>query len=347
MKGEHGGSTSDGMTIHLHTLDEETPPGWDAFLTREELHAAWDWTIMRAMRAGQLERSVVAVLRVQGEIEGIVTGRLNGPRRGGPWLCGVLDVDSLCTSFLPGYTFSAGWTAERQGTALDDVEAALAERYGRRLLGVCYRQVSAQDLPHVASGASVVRPGRPIAVFDNTFADSGEYLASLSKQRRKGVRRFMRDVEARGVDFSFTETGGDRVEVDVVDACALQASVVERNHSARWLRKRFLGREYARALLTSPGVARMTYHDPRGQLTAYSLIWRHSRRPAGACWGMRAVDEGGVKNLWFHHLAAQALWCVNTGREQFLSGQGTLDLKREFGFVGVPQWAVLKPLPRR
>ncbi|WP_422752217.1 hypothetical protein [Micromonospora sp. WMMD708] len=336
---------NDGLTVTLHDPHlADAPAGWDAFMAEEHLMAAWSWPLVRA--AASRRTVIAATVRYGPDVVGLITGRFHGPRTGRstvPW-AGIVDVDSLSSSTLPGITLAAG----ADGAALTDtigaLRSALREAHGGRVRGLMFRQVSAETLPALLTRPAIVREGGPIAWFPNRFASFEDYLRSLGRRRRYDLRRILAGVAASDLHVAST-LRREPVQVQPAQLCELIASVVNRHHDKWWLPKRLMSPAMAAAQLTTPGVHLNGYRDG-DRLIALNVIFDHPELPLSAGWGAFSVAEGGRRDLWYHNNLELARWCIDTGRRGFLSGQGSLVEKRRLGHEMIRQWAVLIPLPR-
>ncbi|MBB5874176.1 hypothetical protein F4553_007610 [Allocatelliglobosispora scoriae] len=334
------------LTVSLHDPHQPVPPsGWTEFIDAQRLIAAWSWSLVVAAAAGRVP-VVAGTIHDGTGVVGLVTGRFIGPRvrRGARPVAGIVDIDSLTTSALPGIVLAAGADRAAQIEAVAAVRLALRREHGRRVRAIAFRQILEPALPTVLRWPAVVREGGSVTWFPNTFDSFDAYLASLKKKRRGDLRRIYSEV---GNDTGLTVTssldGGPRPEITPADLCALTDSVVNRHHRTWWLRRRYLSPVMATALLAEPGTHLRAYRDGSGRLIAVHLVFDHHELPMSAIWGAYTVDEGGRRDLWYHSHAELTRWCVETGRQGFLGGQGSLVEKARLGQQVVRQWAVLIP----
>jgi len=333
-----------GLSVELHDPWAARPPeGWQKFVDRQGLHAHWDWAFTNACAVDG--RPVVACTVQDGHtVRGLLTARLLGPRLGSGTgtrpLAGVLDVTCLYSSAEPGLVLD---DESLTGEAIAEVRRALRREFGARLRGLLLRQVSAARLPAVLRWPAVVREGGPIAVFTNSFGDFDDYLGALPKKRRHFVRRTLRTIDgAPELTTRFTARGDPRGPLPPARLRALGDSVVERNHRAWWLRKRFTGAAAMHAALAHDRVEWLTYHQGE-ELLAYAQLWQHEDLPHLGGWGAESIHDGGRRDLWFHFIVTTIRWCVEARRAGIVGGQGTATAKRRLGFDLNRQWAVLIP----
>ncbi|MCP2326885.1 hypothetical protein HDA40_005392 [Hamadaea flava] len=332
-----------GLTVRRHDPQRDVEPdGWADFADKNRLGVAWAWPLVRAAAAGGRQTALIATLHDGPDVAGLVTGRFIGPRvsRGRQPIAGILDIDSLTTSCFPGIV------TERPEAFGDAVDAVLTEVRG--IQGVLLRQIVAETLPAVLRRPAVVREGVPMAHFANRFADFDAYAHSLG--RRRGPLRPVYNRLGRDTDLVVESTmdGDLSIPVTAADLRRLVNLVVDRHHTRRWLRKRYLSEAVAAAQVGTPGVHLRTYRDLAGRLLAVHTVLDHPDLPVSSAWGSLDLADGGRKDLWFHSNAELSRWCIETGRRGFLSGQGSLAEKQRLGHETTRQWQVLIPAsPRR
>lgn len=322
------------------------PAGWQEFITAHNLHPTWDWSIVHAYAATSRPAVLAATIHDGDRTVALATARFAGPRtgRGAVPLTGVVDVDCLASSALPGVMLADPDDPELLAEALVALRAGLRHRFGPRVRGVMFRQVGADWLPTLLRWPAVVRQGGPIGVWHNRFDDFDAYLSTLRRTRRQFLRKTMRELESDpDVRVAYTACGDQPGALTAEQVCDLVNQVIDRHHRKWWLRKRYKRPELAAAELAHPQVERLTYHDASGQLLAYVLVGDHDRMPLLGTWGAPSQEQGGRRGLWFHFQAFLIRWCIDTGREGLIAGQGTPDEKRRLGYDLQPQWAVLLP----
>ncbi len=259
-------------------------------------------------------------------------------------MTGVVDVDCLASSALPGIALSDPDDLELLAEVVTALRIALRQRFGQRLRGLMFRQIGAEWLPALLRRPAVVRQGGPIAVFHNRFSDFDEYLKSLGRKRRQSIQSITRRLEADpDLRVGSTLWGKEPTPLTADEAAGLLKHVVDRHHQRWWLRKRYLHPDLAQAKLDHPQVDRITYHDHAGRLLAYATIWNHPTMPLLGAWGALQPNEGGRKGLWFHCQAKLAKWCIDRGLAGMIVGQGSPEEKRRLGYDLQPQWTVLLP----
>lgn len=359
------GLVSNGLEVAWHDPHAAAPPPeWDRFVEEQRLPRPWAWPIVRASATGHRMAVLTATIKDGPRVAALVTARFPGlrPGRGRVPLAGLVDVDCLASSSLPGIALAgegagpvmagggtgagarAGGDPRLRAAVVAALRDGLRREYGARVRAVMFRQVDREWLPAVLQWPAVVREGSPIAVFRNRFDSFDGYLAGLSTNRRRSLRKLIRRIDADPqVRVSFTGRGDPPEPVDIATLCGLHDQVLDRHHHRWWLRRRRLPSGLVAAQLADPGVHRVTYHGSAGRLLAFTLVWDHPTLPIAGAWGGLAPHAGGRDGLWFHVLALLIRWCVETGRTGIRLGQGSPGEKRRMGCELGRQWAVLIP----
>lgn len=335
-----------GLAVTLHDTSSVPPSGWAEFVAAQRLPAMWDWTVIQAVASARRTPVLAATVHDGGTVRGLVTARFVGARLRSDAIpvAGVVDVDCLVSSSLPGITLDPAAGPELLGETVAALRDTLRRVYGRRVRALLFRQVSAEMLPAVLRWPAIVREGGPIAVFHNRFTSFDAFLATLSRDRRSSLRRLIRRLDADpDLTISFTGWGDPREPLDVATLRDLQARTVDRHHRRWYLRRRVSHPAVIRAVLAQPTVHRLTYRDGTGRLLAYATAWDHPERPVLAAWGALGLTEGGRKHQWFHYMTVYLRWCIENGRQGLISGQANIADKVRLGHGTQRQWAVLVP----
>jgi hypothetical protein len=329
----------------------KAPPGWADGIRNAGVHEVWDWSVVRTVAAIGRSRLLAGMFRDGGRIVGLGTARLygiGGRRR----FTGLVDVDCLATSALPGIALAGGIpaTLHPDGTApalfaaaLHAFESALRREYGRWVQAVAYRQIYGRELPVVLRGATVVREGTAVAVLHNRFTDHDGYLRSLTKSRRVDQRRLVRNIDA-DPDVTVWLGPASAANLDVDTFFRLNLSTARRNHRARWPPLRYWRREMFSTVLALPKVEAIRYTDPDGGLIAASVMFDHPIGPVLGPWGARPLGPDRRSGLWFDHLDRLVRQAITAGRPLVIGGKGQAGLKASLGFEPYQQWTVLRRL---
>lgn len=333
------------LEVRLHDLGSSEPPGWGRFARSHDLPAVWDWSLMAVKAATSAVPALGITVHDDSRLVGVGAARVPSLRVRGRIVQGVLDVDCLVSASTPGLHVVGG--PEGYQAALAGLRAAARQRFGPRINAVLLRQVPAALLAPAQRWPSIVREAPPIACFRNEFADFDEYLASLSRVRRKSLRRILRRFDADDdVSCFFTATGAPGPRLDAREACELSNVTVHRHHDRRWLPKRLMNPDLMAATLDHPDVDVITYHW-NGRLVAFGSLVGPGRMPMAHSWGALPQEQGGRRDLWFHHKATYVRHVIDAGLTGFVAGAGTPEPKRSLGLRLTPNWSVLQPLGDR
>jgi hypothetical protein len=327
--------------LDVEVLDprhDPEPAYWAALRARAGLRADWAWDMIGTSAWLARLPLLVAVLHRAGAPVGVATGTYSGlpyhhkrfvPVRGGP-LVGVWHVRAPASSALPGWWLDDGLTVR------DVVRCRPA--IGRGCAGVLLRQVSPEDLTVLPARARLVRPTEPSwALPLHDVGDVTEWIGGLRRKRRAHLRATWRETNA-----------DQRIVVDL--AAASTADPAEVVHLLRHNENKYRGRlsplptatGYLRALMRRDDVLTVTYRD-RGTsaLLAVGVTLDDPRWPMPRYWSMLPVEQGGVRNAYFHHLTVLVDWAIVNGKQGLLLGKGKSEVKESLGAVPNEQSAVL------
>ncbi|MFG3441319.1 GNAT family N-acetyltransferase [Nonomuraea sp. NPDC047897] len=339
--------------MQLELLDpcrDAQPPGWEAFRQAEGLSAIWAYDVIAASSRGSWARPLLAVFRDGPRLAGVVgavyvglrtpnSGRVPRPRRE-PLL---LDVRLPGHSNGPTWHFAGDVPPERRRALLREFERAARRHLGWGLAGVLYRMVTEPELPQVARRGCVVRDS-PGSMYLPVRWDSVEgWITSLSKNRRKSLRRQIRQIaEIPGL---VVRDGTARGDLDAVELAELNRRHTDRLAS-RLDPRAPLPAAYFHELLRRDDVRLISYHEGE-RLLAFSVVYEHPDTPVSGPWAALRPEEGGRQDLYFDVYPRIVRWAVEKGAERVLFGRGRVDIKRSLGmahvplrFVVVPRWAM-------
>lgn len=327
------------LTSHVTFAgDGGTQPGWSDFLAREQLCALWDYDLLQslALSPDPFCPTFTAAVRHHDEIVGVFVGSFRGLRPTvAPGRIGPLVADMR----MPGQAHEASWHLRsdldpaRQQSVIAEFERGLLAALGRsRLAGIAYRNVCARTAPALQRVGAIRReangPGTVLPLPD-TYQ---EYLAGLSKKRRKSLRRGAAAIEERTrVEFSTKRT-----DLDPVEVAELYRGMSDRYPPMRLDPRPQLPAEYFRRLLDREDVCTISYHAD-GRLMAVGTLMRHPVTPWGAYWAMVHPSEGGVPHLYFDHYARYVRYAIEEeGASGLSSGRGLVAEKQSVGYQVIP-----------
>lgn len=338
------------MTVDVEVVDprhDPEPSGWSDFRRSQHLHPPWDYGLLAVEAWLSRNPPLLAVAREAGAVVAAMAVMVCAPaqrRYGGPSASRFLPrLAQVYQPWLGAQGFV--WTSEADGpTVLRALERGVRARLGPGLAGMLYRNVPADLAPALAGRGRVVRPVAPAAaVLANTWGSDEEWLASLSRNRRKNVRRVDRLV-AEDTSLRVRFTAG-RSDVDAVELADLL-----RAHRASFGRQPFdprtpVAAPYLAALVTRSDVRTMTYTEPDGRVVAFSTYLDHPVRPILQFWATRRRDDGGRAHLYFDCHARAVRHVIATARRELFAGRGMFEQKRSLGFDAMPMCVVGVPRP--
>ncbi|MCP2254029.1 hypothetical protein LY13_002793 [Prauserella aidingensis] len=326
------------------------PDGWSEFACTAGPHAVWEPELLRI--EGWLTRNPPLLVTVH-DTDGIVvalsalvcrptrTPRYapRRARRGPMWA----EVAQPWLSGLPGVVRRPGVSGDHLRVAVRSAERALARRLGAGLAGLFYRGVGSDLLPELIGRGRIHRRTDPSAVLDNTFSSVDEWLASLSKSRRAGLRRQHRRAEA---DPALVVRGGPgRTDIDAAAVAGLLNDHRARFPTPAGDTRSPIAAPYVEAFVRRPDVHTLTYHDTDGRLLALNTLLDHHDVVVKQHWAALPPEEGGRQGLYFDAYVRAVRWCIAHGRPRISSGRGKLDVKTSLGFTPRDVHGVIAPRP--
>jgi hypothetical protein len=328
------------------------PDGWADFQRRQRLHPVWGYDLMRVESWLSRNPVLLATVRRDGRIVAAMSlvvclswraARyapipVSRTRRVRPRL---VEVTQPWLSGYPGVVFDDVPDVAERRSVIAMFERELVRYLGSGLVGVLYRQLGGGDVAALSGRGRLVRTVDPVAVLHNTFTDEEQWLASLHKKRRLGLRRQARIVAA---DPTLVVHGGPgRTDLDATEAGAL----INR-HRAGFPRRLIDNRSpvaaaYLSAFLRHPDVHTLTYHDTTGRLLALHILLDNESSPALQHWAALPIEDGGRRHLYFDAHRRAIRFAVRGGRAELTAGRGTIELKSDLGFGTRSVHAVAAP----
>jgi hypothetical protein len=327
------------LDAESHALHDAAPPGWAAHRRAARLPCAWDWPLMQARDGDDDIPHLAFTISDAGTLVGLGAARLPGLRVAGGTLAGVLDVDCLVSSALPGIEVGGGQEGYRE--ALIALRRATRRRFGRRVSAVLLRQVPEALLSTATAFPSVVLTAPPIGRHPLDYASFDDYLATLSKSRRKEFRQIDRDPD---LVITSTVRGDPRPNLDLDATLTIAHETVRRHHSSRWLPKRLVGRGVLTAAAHHDEVDIITYERRTGGLLSYGLVLGGGTWPVSLMAGSVRPAPDVRSGVWFPREILGAKHWIEAGVPGYLSGAGSDQAKVGLGHHMAPVWSVLHPL---
>jgi hypothetical protein len=340
------------LEVGFHDLDDEPPPGWDAYRRAARLPCAWDWSLMRARAADGGAPHLGLTIRDSGSVVGLGAARLpglgvarlagsrgDGARPARSTLAGVLDVDCLVTSALSGLEVEGA--ADRYAAALTGLRLATRRHFGRRVVAILLRQVPESRLSTATRFASVVLEAPPIGRHTLAYDSFDSYLRGLSSSRRNEFRQIERD---RDVVVTYTGRGDARPALDLDAMLAMVNDTVRRHQVHRFLPKRLIGPKLLTAVARHDEVDVVTYEHREGGLLGFGLVLGGGAWPVSWVAGFLPRGPRVRGGLWFHRELLYAKHWIESGVPGYVSGAGTDEAKIRMGHQMTPVWSVLHPL---
>ncbi|ANN19588.1 hypothetical protein SD37_30895 [Amycolatopsis orientalis] len=305
------------MKIRFH--DPRADPvaeGWPEFVPAARLHPVWDYEVMGLDGWTARNPPVLVTLADGAGIVAALSVLVCRPRlrpRFAPtpghrllrpfWA----EVCQPWLSGYPGLVFAPRVAAVERRPLIREFERALRRRLGPGLLGVLYRAVGEEFATDLRGPGRLVKHVDSVAVLKNRFGSEDEWIASLPKSRRGGLRRQRRRL-------------------------ALDSRTMP---SAAFLR-RFLRR---------PDVHTLTYTGADGRLLAVNTLLDRPDSPVKQHWGKLPVTEGGRQGLLFDSCIHAMRYATRRGVKELAAGRGLPELKATLGFRARPVYTAAVPRP--
>ena len=336
------------MTVSV--LDPRVDPepfGWTDFQRRHHLHAPWDYALLTMEAWLSRHPPLLVIARSGNVIVAAMAVLVCAPARAGryarprPFLGGRLlpRVAQVYQPWLGGEGFVL---ADGGAEVLRAMERAVRSRLGPAMVGMIYRNVPESLVPLVSGRGRLVRPVQPAAsVLENRWGSEDEWLASLSRNRRKNVRKVDRLVAADPT--LVVRSGAGRSDVDGAELAGLL-----RTHRTKFGTQRFdprtpVGAEYLSAVVRRPDVHTLTYSDVDGRVLAFSTYLDHPVAPVLQFWASRA--DGARAHLYFDCHARAIRHVIASGRKELSAGRAMFEQKQTLGFGARPMCVVGVPGP--
>lgn len=331
------------MTVTVHDpRHDPAPPGWAEFVADRHLYPPWDYDLLGIEAWLSRNPPLLAVARSGTEIVGALTAMVCVPGQADRYAPARTSrlIPKLAQVYQPWLGGEGFLVPSGEPDVLRALEKGLRTRLGPALAGLIYRNVPASLAPLVSGRGRVTRTVTPAAsMLENRFADEDAWLASLSRNRRKNVRRVDRLVAA---DPSLVVSFGPaRSDVDGAVLAGLM-----RTHRAKFGRQPFDPRTpvagaYLAKMVARPDVHTLTYSDVDGQVQAFATYLDHPVTPILQFWASRE-DRG---HLYFDCHARAIRHVIAGGRKELFAGRAKAAEKESLGFGARPMCVVGVPGP--
>ncbi|MEV7551787.1 GNAT family N-acetyltransferase [Amycolatopsis sp. NPDC089917] len=341
------------MKIGFHDpRTDPVPPGWPEFFDLARLHPVWDYEVMGLDAWTARNPPVLVTVADDAGIVAAFSVLVCRPRlryRFAPtpghrllrpfWA----EVCQPWLSGYPGVVFDPRVPPAERRPLIRNFERALRTRLGPGLLGVVYRALGEEFAKDLQGRGRLVKHVDSVAVLDNRFGSEDEWIASLTKSRRGGLRRERRRVAA---DPGLVVKGGPgREDLDSAEVAALIQAHRARHGKLALDTRTMPSAAFLHRFLRRPDVHTLTYTGPDGRLLAVNTLLDHPDSPAKQHWGTLPVGEGGRQGLLFDSYIHAMRYATRRGVKELTAGRGLPELKATLGFRARPVYSAAVPRP--
>jgi uncharacterized protein len=341
------------MTISVELLDprhDAQPQDLEDFVAQEDLHPYWSYDMLRIASWYSWSPVLLGVIRVSGEVVGVVCSVWVMPHRGtfAPTYGGpvprLLDVRQPGNGYTPPWHFTAGIAEIDRVQMMRAFERAAMRRLGPTCAGVVFRQALTTDLPMLRDRHRLV-PRKVLksvgtTILDTPWSTYDGWLGSLSKSRRGDLRRQSRRVREDPeltIRFDF-----GRVDIDTEAAARLLSAHILRLNNGQMSRP-LPTPTLLRHLTTRKDIGVLTYTDGTGRLIGYGTLMVGSSSVFIGQWGAIRPEDGGRRHIYFDMYCRFIEWAIDNGRRSINAGRGMIDVKQQLGFREQPMFVVIAP----
>lgn len=331
---------------------DPVPVGWPEFFHAARLHPVWDYDVMGLDAWTARNPPVLATVSDGAKILAAFSVLVCRPRlryRFAPtpghrllrpfWA----EVCQPWLSGYPGLAFAPEVAAADRRPLIRDFERSLRRRLGPGLLGVLYRALGQDFAQDLQGRGRLVKAVDSVAVLENRFASEDEWIASLPKSRRGGLRRQRRRIaDDPGV---VVVGGAGREDLDSAEVATLIQGHRDRHGKLPLDTRTPPSAAFLHRFLRRPDVHTLTYTGADGRLLAVNTLLDHPDSPAKQHWGTLPVDEGGRQGLLFDSYIHAMRYATRRGVKELTAGRGLPELKATLGFRARPVYAAAVPRP--
>lgn len=337
------------FTVHDPRADP-APAGWAEFSRAARLHPVWDYGVMGLEAWGARNPQLLVVAADGDALVAAVSVLVCRPRvaprfapQPGKRLLRPFWAE-VCQPWLSGYpgiAFAPG-VADRPAL-VREFERELGRRLGPGLLGVVHRALGEDLAAGLGGRGRLVKRVNPVAVLDNRFESEEDWIASLGKSRRAGLRRQRRRLAE---DASLVIRGGPgRTDLDGAELAGLIQAHRERYGRLALDTRTPPSAGFLDRFVRRPDVHTLTYTDTGGKLLAVQTLLDHPDTPVLQHWAALPPDAGGKKWLYFDSYVRAVRFTAKRGARELSAGRGMIALKQELGFRPRPVYTAAVPRP--
>ncbi|UOX87726.1 GNAT family N-acetyltransferase [Amycolatopsis sp. FBCC-B4732] len=337
------------FTFHDPRADP-APAGWAEFSRAARLHPVWDYGVMGLEAWGARNPQLLVVAADGDALVAAVSVLVCRPRlaprfapRPGKRLLRPFWAE-VCQPWLSGYPGIAFAPGVRDHAALvREFERELGRHLGPGLLGVVHRALGEELATGLAGRGRLVKRVDPVAVLENRFESEEDWIASLSKSRRAGLRRQRRRLAE---DPSLVIRGGaGRTDLDGAELAGLIQAHRERYGRLALDTRTPPSAGFLDRFVRRPDVHTLTYTGTGGQLLAVQTMLDHPDTPVLQHWAALPPAAGGKKWLYFDSYVRAVRFTAKRGARELSAGRGMIELKQELGFRPRPVYTAAVPRP--
>ncbi|WP_370969300.1 GNAT family N-acetyltransferase [Amycolatopsis sp. cg9] len=329
---------------------DPAPAGWAEFSRAARLHPVWDYGVMGLEAWGARNPQLLVVAADGDDLVAAASVLVCRPRlaprfapRPGKRLLRPFWAE-VCQPWLSGYpgiAFAPG--VPDRAALVRRFERELGRRLGPGLLGVVHRALGEDLATGLGGRGRLVKRVDPVAVLENRFESEEDWIASLSKSRRAGLRRQRRRLAE---DPSLVIRGGPgRTDLDGAALAGLIQAHRERYGRLALDTRTMPSAGFLDRFVRRPDVHTLTYADTGGKLIAVQTMLDHPDTPVLQHWAALPPAAGGKKWLYFDSYVRAVRFTAKRGARELSAGRGMIELKQELGFRPRPVYTAAVPRP--
>ncbi|WP_284745164.1 GNAT family N-acetyltransferase [Amycolatopsis sp. RTGN1] len=337
------------FTFHDPRVDP-VPVGWAEFARAARLHPVWDYEVMGLEAWGARNPQLLVVAAEGDELVAAASVLVCRPRLSprfapppGKRLLRPFWAE-VCQPWLSGYpgiVFAPGCRERR--TLVRAFERELGRHLGPGLIAVVYRAIGDELAAGLEGRGRLVKRVDPVAVLENRFESEEDWIATLAKSRRAGLRRQRRRLAE---DKTLVVRGGPARD----DLDGAELAWLIRQHRDRYGRlaldtRTMPSSTFLDRFVRRPDVHTLTYTGTDGRLLAVQTLLDHPDTPVLQHWAALPPGAGGRRWLYFDSYVRAVRFTARRGAKELSAGRGMIELKQELGFRARPVYTAAVPRP--